>query len=304
MTYGRYQNPVDLPRAEDYARRNLLTIEKNFADDDKYTYRMVFAENAYAYIKARQGKYKEALDLCIDGSEKMVIAYGRERFLLHQTILTYNTSQVYEIIGRLDEAERQLRHAIAGDPYYGEYQNDLGNLLAKMHGREIEALEAYAQAIRLCPPYPEARLNRGILYARMGEKGAAAADFLGAADISPRLWLAHMWLGDLHADAERYNDALESYRRALSVEPNNPDLHSNIGLVASALGMVSESVAHYESAIALNPRHAYAHNNLAIQLFFCGKLEEALEHARVACNVLDDPDLKATLSWLSTQIGS
>ena len=92
MTYGRYQLPVNLPLAETYAVKNLETIDASFKHYDKYHYIKVFAENAYAYIKAKQGKYAEALQLCTLGNQKMLAIYGDSRFKLHQSILIYNTS--------------------------------------------------------------------------------------------------------------------------------------------------------------------------------------------------------------------
>lgn len=109
MTYGRYQQPVDLPLAEQYALLNIQKIEESFRNYKKYLYIKVFAENAYAYIKARQGKYEEALDLCMNGNRKMLEIYGDSKFKLHQSILIYNTSQVYEIVKNYELAEAQLR---------------------------------------------------------------------------------------------------------------------------------------------------------------------------------------------------
>ncbi|MVT70949.1 tetratricopeptide repeat protein [Bradyrhizobium pachyrhizi] len=294
MTYGRYQQPVNLTLAEEYALRNLETIERDFRGHNKYDYIKVFAENAYAYIKAKQQKYDEALALCAQGLGKMLKAYGDERFKLHQSILIYNTSQVYELIDELPRAEKQLREAIAYDPYYGEYHNDLGNLLSKVAGREAEALEAYARAIELCPPYYEAHLNRAALHSRMGDAAGALADLDRTLVIKPNEWRAHFEKGNILMRQDRPKAALESYLAAAEISPKNPDLQSNLGLAYSELGKTHESIAHYVRALELNPRHALTHNNLAIEYFNEGRPDISLNHATVAVEIGGDPDYLLT----------
>ncbi len=289
MTYGRYQVPVNLPLAEKYALANLTTIEEKFRGWDKYDYIAVFAENAYAYIKARQGKYAEALRLCEDGSQRMVNVYGG-RYRLHRSILIYNTSQVYEIIKDYPRAEQQLRLAIACDPYYGEYHNDLGNLLAKLPERAEDALAAYARAIDLCPPYYEAYLNRGTLQARIGRLEEAKGDCKRALEIKPTEWRALLQLGNICVVQDAWQDARRFFEMALTLEPRECNLRCNLGLALSECGETVKSIEQFKVALELNPRHAMSHNNLAIELFNNGQQSEALMHAVTAAEIGGDPD--------------
>jgi tetratricopeptide (TPR) repeat protein len=296
MTYGRYQIPVDLERAETYARRNLGLIDEEFRDHDKYTYIKVFAENAYAYIKSRQGFLEEALDYCERGNAVIVATYGESGYRLHRSILIYNTSQIYEIVGDLTRAEARLREAITCDPYYAEYHNDLGNLLSRVKGRELEALEEYDRAIALSPPYYEAHLNRGILRSQLGQVAGALADFERTIEIKPEEWRALRELGNTKLQRGDAREALEAYVRALGYEHRDADLHANAGLAHSELGNAEAALLHYRTAIALNPAHAAAHNNLAAELLGRGLLDEALVHARIAAKHGDDPDFAANLA--------
>ncbi|WP_342710071.1 tetratricopeptide repeat protein [Bradyrhizobium sp. B124] len=302
MTYGRYQQPVNLTVAEEYAVRNLQTIERDFKDHEKYHYIKVFAENAYAYIKAKQEKYDEALTLCAEGHGKMLEIYGEKRFRLHQSILIYNTSQVYELVHDLGRAERQLREAIACDPYYGEYQNDLGNLLSKVPGREAEALRAYARAIELCPPYYEAHLNRATLRARTGDAAGALSDLDRALTIKPNEWRSYFERGNILMRQNKAQAALQSYLLASEINFSNADLRSNLGLAYSELGKGSEAITHYLGALGINPRHALAHNNLAIEYFNEGWLDLSLNHATVAAEIGGDPDYVSTREHVQTRM--
>ncbi|HTH55356.1 MAG TPA: tetratricopeptide repeat protein [Cyclobacteriaceae bacterium] len=298
MTYGRYRQPVDLPKAERYALLNIRKIEENFHHHSKYHYIKVFAENAYAYIKARQGKYQEALTLCMNGNRKMLEVYGDHKFKLHQSILIYNTSQVYEIVKDYELAETQLRLAISYDPYYGEYHNDLGNLLSQIVGRAEEALSSYDTAIALCPPYYEAYLNRGVLNRNLGNRAEAKKDFELALEIKPKEWRAFLELGNMHLAQGQYETAIQMYDNAIAIEPLNVELQNNSGLACSECGNSERSIIHYRRAIALNPRHADSHNNLAVELFRTNQRDESLEHAIIATEIGGDPDFETNLSTI------
>jgi tetratricopeptide (TPR) repeat protein len=95
---------------------------------------------------------------------------------------------------------------------------------------------------------------------------AAAIHFLG---------LTEFQLG--HNDA-----ALELMNRAMQIEPNRADFHSNYGLLLATIGRVDDAVKSYRRALELNPDYAEAANNLGIALSALGNKEEAIEEYRRA----------------------
>lgn len=291
MTYGRYQQPVNLDLAEQFAQKNLSTIEW-FKGSRNYEYIKVFAENAYAYIKARQGKFGEALRMCTDGSARMLEVYGPETFKLHQSILIYNTSQIYELTRCDDLAERQLKLAIEADPFYGEYFNDLGNLLSRDPARLDEALAAYSRAIELCPPYFEAHLNRAQALISAGRLVEARMDLDRALLINPLDWRSLLALAVVELHEGNYRDACKHLRSAIDINPDSAELHCNMGLALSEAGDHALAISHYRTAISIHPQHSDSHNNLAIELFIAGRGDEALHHATIAAKLRpNDRDL-------------
>jgi tetratricopeptide (TPR) repeat protein len=296
MIYGRYQVPADLVKAEECARRNIEVIDKKFRSHYKYLYIKVFAENAYAYVKARQGKFEEALALCERGGEEIKTVYGEASFRLHRSILVYNISQIYEIIGDLGKAEAKLREAITYDPYYAEYHNDMGNLLSRVPGREGEALEAYKNAIFLSPPYYEVYFNRGLLMSQLGDEEAAMNDFRRVLAIKPEEWRAMREIGNLKLIRGDAAGAQIAYAEALMYGASDADLHANFGLACAESGDDDAAIDHYTQAIRLNPRQAEAHNNLAAMLVIRKKYELALTHANAASAYGNDPDFVANRS--------
>jgi tetratricopeptide (TPR) repeat protein len=229
----------------------------------------------------------------------MLTAYGESRFRLHRSILIYNTSQVFELVNDLDRAEAHLRDAIACDPYYAEYWNDLGNLLSRIAGREEEALAAYEDAIALSPPYYEAHLNRGILRMETGDTWGALADFRRALEIKPEEWRAFKEIGNIKLVQGDAAGASQAYARALAYEERDADLHANAGLACSELDDADGALRHYRGAICLNPAHAAAHNNLAAEFARRGLYDEALRHAELAARYGKDPDFETNREALA-----
>ena len=281
MTYGRYQLPVDLPRASALAERNIEIIDEKFTHLDTYAYIKIFAENALAYVRARQGRLDEALELCTSGLAKMDDVYGPVRFKLHRSILIYNTAQIYEIMKDYATAEAYYVKSIELDPHYGEYRNDLGNLLARIPGREEEALAAYEQAIELCPSYYEAHLNRAVLLQRMGRSEDAIVDCSRVLDIKPSERAAALLLGKLLIASGRAAEAIAHVDTARHFG-ETADLMNNLAVARLEMSDPTGAAEACRRAVELNPRLADAHNNLAIACHELGDAAAAVVHAQEA----------------------
>jgi tetratricopeptide (TPR) repeat protein len=302
MAVGRYQVPVDLSAAELYALRNLEQIDTVFADHPKHAYIKVFAENALAYIRARQGRLHEALELCEQGLEKMGEVYGDGHFALHQSILVYNTGQVHELLGDFERALASYREAIRLDPYYGEYHNDLGNLLQR-HGQFEEALDQYGQAIALCPPYYEAHLNRAQVYREFGDLEAAEADLVRVVELNPRDGRAYCELGSLELERGSYQRAIVLFDQALRLVPDNAEAYTNRALARRALLDSAGALVDLDRAIEHNARLAEAWNNRAVVRTDLGDVSGALQDVKHALTLADDADYHENRTEIMARLG-
>jgi tetratricopeptide (TPR) repeat protein len=302
MAYGRYQVPVDLETAQRYAELNLEKIDTIFRDHPKHTYIKVFAENALAYIRARQGRFDEALELCRSGIQQMQDAYGDGKYRLHRSILVYNTGQIYEIVGDFERAYSRYAEAIRMDPYYGEYHNDLANLLRR-HGRHEEALEHYQQAIDLCPPYYEAHVNRAALLSELGDVAGARSDYERALELKPTEARAYLGLGTLALEAGDHERACAFLTSTIEYEPDGADAYANRALARSASGDAAGALADLDTAIRLRPRLAEAWNNRAAVHFALGNHEASLRDVNRAVALGDNPEYLRNRALLYEALG-
>ena len=80
-----------------------------------------------------------------------------------------------------------------------------------------------------------------------------------------------------YRDKGQSDKALEAYKKALNIEPNNFELYSNMGVVLKDLGKPKEALAAYEKALSLNPNDPDSHVNLAYLLLSQGKISQGLD---------------------------
>ncbi|MEN6459719.1 MAG: tetratricopeptide repeat protein [Thermoguttaceae bacterium] len=165
---------------------------------------------------------------------------------------------------------------------------NLGEALTSV-GRGDEAIDAYRNAIREKPDYPEARYNLGVLLAARGQTDEAIAQYRAALQSAPDLSAAHCNLGVALASRGRFDEAIEHYQAALHIS-QDADIYNNLGNVELRLGRVDEAIAHYREALRLTPEYADAHSNLGIALLQCGRLAEAIVQFRRVLDLQPDND--------------
>jgi protein O-mannosyl-transferase len=137
------------------------------------------------------------------------------------------------------------RDTVAHRPENERAQDNLGYILSKIPGRSDEAIEHYAEALRLKPDFLEAHYN--LAYALLSKPG-------------------------------RLNEAIEHYEEALRLNPNLAEVHFNLARALEEIpGRSSDAIAHYEAAVRLRPDYAEAHYNLGYLLrTIPGRSPEAL----------------------------
>jgi len=83
--------------------------------------------------------------------------------------------------------------------------------------------------------------------------------------------------GAAHAGAGRNEAALVCYDRAVAIQPDFADAHSNRGVALKALGRAGEAIDAYDRALAIDPHFAAAHYCRGNALVDLSRLEEAVE---------------------------
>jgi tetratricopeptide (TPR) repeat protein len=176
--------------------------------------------------------------------------------------------------GRPQAALEHAERALGADASSADAWATRGLILRAL-AREAEALESYERALAIRPKFADALYNRGNLLQAAGRCEEALASYelaLAQGDDAQTLNNRGVTLNRL----ERYQEALESFGRALRLRPRYPEALNNRGIALLALDFPERALDSFDRALDLDPRHAEACNNRGNALRAMQRLEEAL----------------------------
>ncbi len=178
-------------------------------------------------------------------------------------------------IGRVDEAEAQMRKAVAADPGACATHANLGVVL-QAQGRLDEAGQSYARALELNADDVQCLLNLGVCKLDLHDLAAGEALIRRAIAIDAER--ARTWanLGVALALQNRHDAALEAFERADRIESDTgEDVENfvNFALHLREAGRTSDAIALYEKRLPSRPS-VTGHNDYAYALLSAGRLVE------------------------------
>jgi tetratricopeptide (TPR) repeat protein len=206
-------------------------------------------------------------------------------------------------LGRLADAERWWRRAIATQPDFADAYSGLGILLKTLN-RHADAESTYRQLLSLRPDDAHAHNNLGTVLYATGRRAEAEAAWRRAIALRPDHAEAHGNLGVALHDEGRLHEAEAACRAALALRPENAKSHTSLGNVLRALGRHDDAAAAYQRALSLNPRDADALNHLGGLLHASGRLADAELAFRLAVTVRADyPEAHLNLGAVLMALG-
>ncbi len=187
---------------------------------------------------------------------------------------------------------------LAHDPQSWAALNNVGSCLLNQGDYE-QAMSYFRQAIRLIPRDAMPRVNLGLALLKQRQFDEAAAELRRALECSetPQEQAA-AWrlLGTTQSEQSHYDDALESYGKAIALQPTSA-AYVNRGRVHVNRGDTAAAIADFDKALALQPETTEALLLRATLLAQGGKFDRALADLQsVRASVGDNPELLAQLA--------
>jgi tetratricopeptide (TPR) repeat protein len=273
MIHARHLPPPDYPKAESYIEQGLAALERADLSEEDRAFLRVFILNGLAFIRHRQGRADEALDLCRSGYALLEERLPPDRHRLHRSSLLYNMAQVHAAAGSYERAVEYYTRAADFDPNNTDFHNDRGNALAGLDRLE-EAIADYRTAIRLSPPYSEVWTNLGQALKRLGRLEEARDAYTRALDLDPGKPLPRLGRAQTHALLGQTAEARADYTAALDRNPNQPLLLANRAVLWFQEDRLDEALADLDRAIGLAPETADLYFNRAAVYEKLGRIEE------------------------------
>ena len=166
------------------------------------------------------------------------------------------------------------RHIAALDPSRWEANFNAGLIYMKRGDREKaekELLEAHERK----SPADKAASALGVLYHAAGKTGKAI-NVLESALSNGRSAPALINLAYLKQSAGKTDEAVKLYMEAEALDPANPIIHYNLGLLLYKTGQYEKSASRFEKAIVAGKKDGVAIEAYALSLIKLRKYEEAL----------------------------
>jgi protein O-GlcNAc transferase len=149
-------------------------------------------------------------------------------------------------------------------------------LALHQQGRLDEAEAHYRFVLGTQPAHFGALHLTGLVHYQRGNFAAAADWIARAIVVNPNAAEPHSNLGLALLELKRPEEALASHERALKLKPEVPASLNNRGNALLALNRPVEALADYDRALKWQPNFALAHNNRGNTLRALGRHDEAL----------------------------
>lgn len=205
--------------------------------------------------------------------------------------------------GQFTEAAIVLQNIVRDDPRSARAYLKLGHAYLSLHNYR-QAFQAYSRAAMLDPELLEAQLRTGqlLLMSRKFDEARAKAQliiskapaapegsplfapsYLAAHDVNfgpPFQTEAHLLLGDVLLAQGKVRGALDQYKFAATLKPNEPKIHYAIGRVYTISKQYDWALGEFEQALALDPNLVEALAGVASVHWTKGNRSRAIARVR------------------------
>ncbi len=161
----------------------------------------------------------------------------------------------------LESAEEECSEALRLDPDSAPARVARG-WIRSARGQREEAAEEFRKALQFEPNSIDALTGLALNLDRSGPEAAATQARLAAAlETDERNWYGHFQLGVFAFYQGRYEQALEAFRRAQALVPENYKVHNNLGAANANLGHYDRAIENFLASAQIAPNYV-AYTNL------------------------------------------
>ena len=162
------------------------------------------------------------------------------------------------------------------------FQKEINSVISLFSSGNVK--EALNNALALSKTYPnEASLFNvcGACFAGLGQYNEAVESYKKALFIKPDYAKVHFNLAGTLQDLGKLKDAVKSYKSALKIDPSYAEAYNNLGNVLKDLNHIDDAVKCYRKAVEINPDYIEAYYSLGNAYQDLGKLDDAVENFKV-----------------------
>jgi tetratricopeptide (TPR) repeat protein len=156
--------------------------------------------------------------------------------------------------GKYSEAISYLSQSLELDPDNASCLNNLANALREIK-RYNEALIYVDRAIKIKDNYADAHYNRAVILADLKKFSQSLESIdLAITHGIENTAAAYNFRGIVFFELKLFDDSIQSYRKAIAINPNYSDPWFNEGLILRAQLKLAEAKNNFVRALAIDPR--------------------------------------------------
>jgi tetratricopeptide (TPR) repeat protein len=186
-----------------------------------------------------------------------------------------------------EDALKHFNAIIKKNVHFADVYNMMG-LIYHEHGKFTKAQESFEKALKLNPNYTEAALNLAVTYNDIGKYKEAKDIYLKAKDstkepgeidgfVKGKLANMHAEIGHVYKEMRMYDEAIEEYRKALTLRPKFIDIKTKLADTYREMGNIDKAIKEYVDAKKIDKNSSGIGINLGIAFYTSGKINKAKE---------------------------
>ena len=119
-----------------------------------------------------------------------------------------------------------------------------------------QALNSYRIAVQVCPNLFKAHYELGIILLRQGKSEEALRKFMEVLEINPKYASTYNNIGVIYAKYRKHDEkAIGYYKKAITYDPNDSLFYINLGVSQIKLGFKDDAIDSFRRAIQLDPKN-------------------------------------------------
>ena len=129
--------------------------------------------------------------------------------------------------------------------------------------------------------------QEGLAASKVGDPRTCLESYKKAIKINPDHFLAHFNLGIRYGKLPMNIEAAQHFKEALRLKPDSPMVHYSLAVVCNLIGETDNAFHHYNEAIRINPEFSKAHSNLAMLHYSVKRGKETIHHLLKAIEIFE-----------------
>ncbi len=221
----------------------------------------------------------------------MILTFGRgqdyrsEVSLWQATVLTspqkprvhYELGRAYLNSGSADQAEKTLTATLALDPKHLRARIELGRIHLQRE-EYSKALESFKELIQQGDRNPSIQYLTGYSLLKLDQPRQAVPYLEKAVEKQPGSAPWQVTLARAYHKSRRLNDSLKHYRVSLEINPDQPVVHNEMGLLFWDMKSFFFADASFQKAYQLDDQYVEALNNLASSSMLFKQYDQAIAY--------------------------